>query len=167
MGPDPKPYLLIDVDGVLAPVRASATPPGFTPYTVRASDGQDYEVWLNPDHGEWLNSLHKRFELVWATAWEHNAARLLGPIFGLPSMRVIEFTRRPSLDSSWKLPDVIDFIGEAPTAWIDDYLDSETEQWAERRGAPTLLIRTDGSIGLTREHVEQLVDFSKAVDSHT
>ena len=150
------PYLLVDVDGVLAPFVFGAAPPGFDLHTVRASNGRDYDVWLNPDHGRWLRTLEEHFELVWATGWEHEAPRLLGPLLGLSDMPVIEFTHRPVFGIPlWKLPDVAE--------WIDDDIDVAVESWASRRTPPTLLIRTDRTIGLTRRHVVELVAFGMRV----
>jgi hypothetical protein len=51
-------------------------------------------------------------------------------------------------------------VGTAPAAWIDEDLDTETRLWADHRHAPTLLIERDPAIGLTRDHIRQLVTFS-------
>lgn len=158
-----KPYLLVDVDGVLAPVVFGPAPPGFEMHTVRALTGTDHDVWLNPEHGAWLRMLAELYELVWATGWEHEAHRLLGPLLGLPEMPVIEFTNRPVFGVPlWKLPDVIEFVGDAPAAWIDDDIDVVVEQWAAEREAATLLIRTDREVGFMRDHVAQLVEFAES-----
>ena len=42
-------------------------------------------VLLSPGHGELLTSLADSYELVWATAWEHNANRLICPVLALPN----------------------------------------------------------------------------------
>jgi hypothetical protein len=81
-------------------------------------------------------------------------------------MRVIEFAQRPELNTPLrKLPDVREFVGDAPTAWIDDDLDAEAHHWADRRHAPTLLVQTNRAVGLTRDHVRQLVEFGRTVAS--
>ena len=156
------PYLLLDVDGVLAPFAFVSAPSGFALHTVRVSSGRRYDVWLNPAHGGWLRMLSEQFELVWATGWEHEAPRLLEPLLGLPSMPVIEFTQSPVMGVPlWKLQDVDTYVADRPVAWIDDDLDVAVEHWASRRDSPTLLIRTDGTVGLTREHVAELVEFAE------
>ena len=82
-----RPFLLLDVDGVLNPLSV-AKPSGFTRYKLLG-----YEVWLSTQHGEWLRTLAKWFDLVWATTWEYQAPRLIAPRVGLPQMPVIEVDR--------------------------------------------------------------------------
>jgi hypothetical protein len=158
------PYLLVDVDGVLAPIVTAEAPPGFARHTVRLPTGAFHDVWLNPEHGRWLRVLGRSFDLVWATGWQHHAPRLLSPLLGLPSMPVIEFSNRPQLGTPlWKLPDIITFVGDAPVAWIDDDIDAAATEWMERREPPTLLIRPDRSVGFTANHFRRLTEFSREV----
>ncbi len=158
------PYLLVDVDGVLAPFAFATPPPGFNRHTVLAANGREHHVWLNPAHGGWLRTLGEQFELVWATGWEHEAARLLAPLLGLPQLPVIEFTQLPVFGVPlWKLPDVDSYVADRPVAWIDDDLDDAVARWASRRESPTLLLKTDRTVGLTRKHVAELVDFAERV----
>ncbi len=164
MDPAARPLLFLDVDGVLALSVGSGAPDGFVPYTVTASTGQEHRVWLNPRHGTWLNELGEHFEIVWATGWENDAPRLLGPLLGLAPMRAIVFTERPRVGVRLrKLPDVADFAGDASAAWVDDDLDAEMVRWADQRNAPTLLVEPDSAHGLTRDHVRQLIRFSEDV----
>lgn len=158
------PYLLVDVDGVLAPFVFDFAPAGFASHTVRAASGRDHDVWLNPVHGDWLRMLGEQFELVWATGWVHDAPRLLGPLLGIPAMPVIEFTQPPVFGVPlWKLPDVAAYVADRPVAWIDDDIDIAVEIWASRRESPTLLIRTDRTIGMIRDHVAELAEFAARV----
>jgi len=155
------PFLLLDVDGVLNPVLHGGSLPGFSRHGVEASDGREHVVWLNPQHGLWLNMLAGRFELVWATGWERDAPRILGPLLGLPPFGVIEFTQRPALRVALrKLPDVQRFVGDGPVAWVDDDLGAEAHDWARQRGAPTLLVQPDRHVGLVRRHVDELLAFA-------
>ncbi len=166
MANDPKPLLLLDVDGVLAPVVEDAAPDGFHRHQVTASTGKAHHVWLNPDHGVWLGELRVHFELVWASGWERDAPRLLGPLLGLPPMDVIVFTQRPQLGTPLrKLPDVVARVGDTPMAWIDDDLDAEAHSWANNRKAPTLLIEPQSASGLHRDHVRQLAAFGEHVSA--
>jgi hypothetical protein len=78
---------------------------------------------MNPTHGLWMDALRERFEPVWTSGREHDAVRLLGPNFGLPTMTVIEFTQRPELGITLhKLRDVSAFIGDTPTAGLTTIL---------------------------------------------
>lgn len=160
------PFLVLDVDGVLALSSATATPP-FTHHTLPASDGLTHDLWLRTDHGRWLIcDLGEHFNLVWATGWEHDAPRLLSPLLDIPRMPVIKFAQRPSHGTRlYKLPDVSAYIGRSPAAWIDDDFDRDTCEWAEHREAPTMLVTTDPAIGMTIEHVRRLRDFAHRIAS--
>ena len=71
-----RPFLLLDVDGVLNPIGlqpSDLVPAGFD---VHRLDG--LRVLLAPEHGVWLRELSTAFKLVWATSWEHDANRLIG-----------------------------------------------------------------------------------------
>ena len=158
------PYLLVDVDGVLAPFAFATAPPGFNRHTVRAASGREHHVWLNPAHGGWLRTLAEQYELVWATGWEHEAARLLAPLLGLPPIPVIEFTQPPLFGVPlWKLEDVDAYVANRPVAWVDDDIDIAVERWAGRREPPTLLLKTDRRVGLTRGHFTELVEFAARI----
>lgn len=151
-----RPYLLIDVDGVLNPFGAVVVPDGFSRHELMG-----YEVWLSSRHGSWLNRLATWFDLAWATTWEHHASALIAPQLGLPEdLPVIEF-HRGSAYQTWKLPAVEEFVGDRPAAWIDDDLWTDAFTWAERRHAPTLLIRTTPSLGMTEQDMVRLERFGR------
>jgi hypothetical protein len=62
-----KPYLFIDVDGVLNPSGMSYSArdkSGFEKYDILG-----YKVYLNRKHGKQLLALTDYYELVWATTW--------------------------------------------------------------------------------------------------
>ena len=154
----PTPLLLIDVDGVLCPFFDHDAAPGYE----RLRIGPEM-VWVNRQHGEWLRHLGGVYELVWATTWEHDAPRLLGPVLGLPEMRVIEFTQGAA-GTTWKIADIDAFVDDRPLAWLDDELGPDAFAWAHRRDEATLLVRIDGAVGLTEEHVSLVWDFAETSD---
>lgn len=154
-----KPLLFIDVDGVLSVY-------GFDGAT---RDPRDlYLVDGIPHHipaamGPRVNALLPHFESLWATGWGDRANDHLVHMLGLPSeLEVVEFATRPSTDGSghWKLEELTERAGNSPAAWIDDGHNDACESWAAGRSAETLLVSTDPHVGMTDEHVEQLLAWS-------
>ena len=156
--PAEKPLLYVDVDGVLNP---SSPSDRFLEHEV-----EGLTVRLSPEHGEWLKELAERYDLVWATTWEHLANEHLGPLLGLPKLPVVEFStyRRRDDDPKFRVIQLFETNKWAPIlrhangrrfAWIDDVipLTIRRRAWLHRG---ILLIRTDPAEGLTRHHVERL-----------
>ena len=158
---DPRPLLLVDVDGVLNPWHAVECPPGFREYSFFPGE----RVLLSEGHGDLLRALATSFELVWATAWEHRANRLICPVIALPELPVIEFPPTGPDYVFRKLPAVIDAVGDRPCAWIDDEHQPTHYRWARDRGAPTLIVDIDPAEGLTVRVARQLAEWAAALDS--
>ncbi|MFI6868552.1 HAD domain-containing protein [Nocardia sp. NPDC050406] len=169
-----RPAILLDVDGPLNPFRQGEKPraPEYTMHLLRPKvfpgiAAKTLRVWLNPEHGEWLRELAEATgaELVWATTWEGEANRLIGPVLGLPSLRSVSFGGmriRHSGGRHGKLAGVVAWAGRRPLCWFDDDFQVGDEDWAVERaaeGAPTRLIPVDPTVGLTREHIEIARDF--------
>jgi len=160
---DPRPLLLVDVDGVLNPWRAVECPPGFREYSFFPG----VRVRLSEGHGELLRELASSFELVWATAWEHRANRLICPVIAIPELPVIEFPV-PGTDFFFrKLPAVIDSVGDRPCAWIDDEHWPDHYYWARERAVPTLIVDIDPAVGLTERVARDLADWAAALGDVT
>ncbi|HXZ64234.1 MAG TPA: HAD domain-containing protein [Streptosporangiaceae bacterium] len=153
---DPRPVLLVDVDGVLNPWGATDCPPGFSTHDFFPGE----RVLLSRAHGELLTSLASAYELVWATAWEHNANRFIAPVLALPELPVIEFPVDGRDPYFRKLPAVIEAVGQRPCAWIDDEHRPDHYTWAARRGVPTLIVDIDPAEGLTLDAVTRLADWA-------
>lgn len=159
---DRRPILLVDVDGVLNPWLAEGCPPGFGVYDFFPGE----RVLLSPGHGELLLSLAQAYELMWATAWEHRANRLICPVLSLPELPVIEFPLGGRDLFFRKLPAVIDAVGNRPCAWIDDEHRPDHYTWAESRGVPTLIVDIDPAEGLTGDVVARLAEWAAALSPH-
>ena len=153
---DPRPILLVDVDGVLNPWDAASCPAGFAEYDFFPGE----RVLLSPAHGELLMSLAGFYELVWATAWEDNANRFICPVLALPVLPVIEFPVDGRDPLFRKLPAVREAVGSRPCAWIDDVHLPDHYEWAATRGIPTLIVDIDPAEGLTTAVAEQLAHWA-------
>ena len=147
-----KPLLLMDIDGVLSLF-------GF------ASDSRPEGVWLNVDGivhlisataGEHLQRLGAAYELVWCSGWEDKANEHLVEALALAGP--LPFLTFPPSDGArhWKLASIEAHAAQRPLAWVDDAHDDGCHDWAERRGAPTLLVATDPAVGLTAAQVDEL-----------
>lgn len=163
--------LLLDVDGVLLPVRDHNVPGGYYPPSAdfeRASlrhwdTGDLTEIWVPPANTDRLRRLGESFDIVWATGWGHHANDIIAPLHRLPSLPVIELVWSEdlrSLKTSWKLPVIREFVGDRPCVWIDDHIGEDVEVWARRRDAPTLVMRADYLSGLTDDIVERALAFA-------
>lgn len=151
-----KPVLFVDVDGVLSlfGFPADAELPGHFHWI----DGIAH--CIPPDTGPRLARLADRFELVWATGWEEKANEYLPAILDLPfrELPCLSFDGRARFGSShWKLDALSEYAGTRPAAWIDDNVADGGREWAQLRAAPTLLIETQPPVGLTDEHVDELL----------
>ena len=144
---------------MLNPWAAETCPDGYREYDFFPGE----RVLLSPGHGELLTSLAGAYQLVWATAWEHNANRLIGPILALPELPVIEFPL-PGRDLFFrKLPAVVDAVGDRPCAWIDDQHAPDHYAWANQRGVPTLIVDIDPAEGLTSQIAERLAQWAASL----
>jgi hypothetical protein len=151
-----KPILFVDVDGVIS-LFGFAPDAAHLPGPFHWIDGIAHCI---PDvAGERLKRLVDHFELVWATGWEEKANEYLPFILGLESeFPVLTFDGRAVFGSAhWKLDAIDEYAADRPAAWIDDNLDDACKLWALERGAPTLLIETESSVGITDEHVDELL----------
>jgi hypothetical protein len=152
-----RPILFVDVDGVIS-LFGFAPDVGQLPGPLHWVDGVAH--CIPPAVGDRLVRLADRFELVWATGWEERANEHLPFLLNLPfaDLPFLTFDGRAVFGSAhWKVDAIADYAGERPAAWIDDNLNEECHFWAKVRPAQTLLVETDPSVGLTDEHVEQLL----------
>jgi hypothetical protein len=145
----------VDVDGVLS-LFGFAELPG----PLHWVDGVAH--CIPPESGPRLARLAERYELVWATGWEEKANEYLPYLLDLPfrELPYLTFGGRAVFGTAhWKLDAIDAYARERPLAWIDDSLDEECWAWARSRSAPTLLIETKSAVGLTDDHVQQLLDW--------
>jgi len=146
------PLLLIDVDGVL-----SLYGTGDGDLIGVLIDGVPH--LLSRDAAAALRGVAAGFECVWCTGWEERAEehlpRLLDLPGGWPHLRFGEPVEKAT--RHWKLSAIEAHARpEEPVAWVDDEHDATCEAWAAERPGPTLLVRTEPSVGLLPEHVTLL-----------
>jgi hypothetical protein len=159
-----KPILFVDVDGVISlfGFRSADDLPGPFHWV----DGIAH--CIPPESGELLVRLAERFDLVWATGWEEKANEYLPGILRLPfrELPYLSFDGRAVFGSShWKLEAIEAYAGDRPAAWIDDHMEDACWGWARAREAPTLLIETEPSTGMTEAHVRELLAWADTVEA--
>jgi hypothetical protein len=182
--------LLVDVDGVLSLFGAARVPGVPQPAGARAASGAagngdaplaaagaDHPVagsfhsidgilhFLSSTAASHLLSLWDLYEPVWASGWEEKANEYLPHLLGLPSaLPYIRFSARENARRSphahWKLQSIAAYVGERPTAWIDDAHSPACHEWASARAAPTLLVSTAPEQGLTAKEAGLLVEWA-------
>ncbi|GAA2194030.1 hypothetical protein [Micromonospora lupini] len=162
-----KPWLLLDIDGVLNPVGDHADR-GFTPH-----DLHGYQVQLNPEHGVLLNALDREglVELRWATTWNDAANAYVAPVVGLADpLPVLVIDRALAgpvpFGVNWKAASVLAEADGMPFAWLDDFFTDPDRRWAEARvldtGVPTLLVPIDPAVGLLPDHLDQVRSWAQS-----
>jgi hypothetical protein len=159
----PRPLLLVDVDGVLSLFGgARAAAQTLVPTLI---DGTPH--LLSRPAAEALRELAPAFECVWCTGWKERADAHLPHLLGLPrGWPHVRFTSRPDHGGHWKLGGIDAFAGpDRPLAWIDDHLDDACDAWASARRGPTLLLRTDPEVGLTRALAARARAWSATLDA--
>jgi HAD domain in Swiss Army Knife RNA repair proteins len=159
-----RPILFLDVDGVIS-LFGFAPDAGPLPGPLHWIDGIAH--FIPEEVGKRLVRLADSFELVWATGWEERANEHLPFILGLPfgDLPCLTFEGRAVFGSAhWKLDAIAEYAADRPAAWIDDNIDDDCAAWAESRSFPTLLVQTDPAVGLTDEHVEELLGWADGLD---
>jgi hypothetical protein len=150
-----KPLLMVDIDGVISLF-------GFPPHN--RPDGSFHSIdgifhFLSSNAAAHLLRLASVFDLAWCSGWEEKANEYLPHLLGLPpSLPFLSFARSPGrANAHWKLDAIDDYAGTRPLAWIDDAFNGACHAWAQARTAPTLLVQTDPTIGLTTKETELLI----------
>jgi hypothetical protein len=154
----PRPALLLDVDGVLNPYGTVTCPEGFAEYDLFPGEEP---VRLCPAHGEWIGELRQVFDVAWATAWNDDANRLLAPLLGIAALPVVSMPSAPFQPRD-KVGPVARFAGQRSAVWIDDLHPEEAWAWSASRREPTLLIPVEPAIGLTRQAVDQALQWASS-----
>jgi hypothetical protein len=180
---DPRPVVAIDVDGVinaLAPgdrfvehrltIEAGVGP--VSPF-IRGGGRSDTAavVRVDPAVVAWVNSLHIRAQVVWATTWEHAANTVLAPAVGLTPFEVAVTVEDhpPRLgyvknkdSAAWKAEALAEMFDNRPLVWLDDLATRYRthDYWRHPDDdAKTLVLVPDKDTGLTVHDMETVDAF--------
>jgi hypothetical protein len=153
---------MVDIDGVISlfgPPRDRGPAGSF-----HAIDGIPH--FLSATAATHLRSLADAYDLVWCSGWEEKAEEYLPRLLNLPAgLPFLHFERSRgagrSLNGHWKLDAIDAYAGGRALAWIDDAFDESCHAWADRRPAPTLLVRTDPARGLTATEASLLETWAR------
>ncbi|MEU7766697.1 HAD domain-containing protein [Nocardia sp. NPDC049190] len=155
-----RPLVFLDVDGPLLPFGADTRP------EPRTSAPDWHLARLSPKVGLRLAALP--CQLVWATAWEHEANTEMAPRIGLPRLPVVawpdssdEHQREDQwLGLHWKTRTLVDWAAGRPFAWVDDEITDSDRDWvASRQQGRALLHRIEASRGLGDEDFAVVEDW--------
>ena len=100
---------------------------------------------------------------MWATGWEERANEHLPYLLKLPfrDLPTLIFDGRAVFGSAhWKVDAIDEYAGDRPAAWIDDNIDEACHAWADSRSRPHAARGDAPPVGLTDEHVEELLDWA-------
>lgn len=168
----PRPWLFLDLDGVVSPVPPRGADRDEIPLGYMTWDGAIYQPMYVDQHlPAWAQSLDAAFDVVWATSWQRTVLGAVAEPLGLPAWPVLtwpltlEPTRRQGGRGRLrqKTAVIVEHLRRDPRpfAWADDF-------HARRCPPPPvrdlqldcLIIRPAVRIGLTAAHVDDLLAFA-------
>lgn len=144
--------LFLDVDGTLLPSHGEML-------DATLVDWQEWQSHRNPRlalvdraHGGRLLSLD--CDLVWATAWMHDANEVIAPLLGLAPLPVADLPEAPLEDPvgtlHWKTAALVAAAGGRRFVWLDDEISDVDRAWVDtHHKGSALLHRVDPTSGLT------------------
>jgi len=163
-----KPFLLIDVDGVLNAINGSQSRKTYDIFQVGP-----YWIRMRHELSDWLYRLSDHYHLTWCTMWDDEANQELSPKLDLPSLPYVPCWDSQDVFPSWngldlhcKVPPIEEHLKDRPFAWIDDTIgpgDLLWSAWRDDEVAPTRLLRIDPRIGLAEHHVNKLIEWAERI----
>jgi HAD domain in Swiss Army Knife RNA repair proteins len=170
-GEGSKPLLMVDIDGVISLFGGwdGGRSPSPRDGGNRPRDGSLHSIdgalhFLSSTAAAHLLDLSALFELVWASGWEERANEHLPHLLGLPPrLPYLRFARAVGrANAHWKLDAIDAYAGRTRAlAWIDDAFNPACHDWARVRPAPTLLVQTEPTLGLTAREAARLSSWAR------
>ena len=157
--------LFLDVDGTLLPSDGAK-------FDATLVDWQEWQSRRNPllarmdrTHGRRLLAL--ACDLVWATAWMHDANEVIAPLLGLPPLPVADLPEAPLEDPigtlHWKTVALVAAAAGRRFVWVDDEISDIDRAWVgAHHGGSALLHRVDPRSGLTEADLAAVGDWLDA-----
>ena len=179
-----KPYLLVDVDGVLNPLSFWAKNSVVTRFVEWVghdiyvpSQGRSYLVHLNETlHKPMFERLAEHYTMMWATTWDVEAQTLIAPKLGLPKWDVVPMCNSRSAEYkeyyggnyAWsplysKTKPIAKWAEEnniSRFAWVDDQAFVDDQAYFDGRGLKGKVFTIDSAEGLTLEDEKNLIDWA-------
>jgi hypothetical protein len=167
-----KAALLLDVDGPLNAYTArDRSMEGRTIHQATTSTGETFPVRMRASDGPDL--LNTGCELIWATTWEDDANKAIGPLIGLPNLPVIDWIDRDHWNPErlyWKTKRIVSWMNEnrpgIPFLWLDDEVTKRDRVFIEENcaeGSGILLITP--RYGLEEGHFERIEEWKNEINS--
>lgn len=149
---------MVDIDGVISLFGGALDPRAGAPAgsCLHSIDGTPH--LLSSSAAAHLLALAGDYELVWASGWEERANEHLPRLLGLPpALPFLRFERAVGRSHAhWKLAAIERHAAGRALAWVDDCFNEACHEWARARAAPTLLVATDPTLGLTEREAQLL-----------
>lgn len=161
--------LLLDVDGPLNAYTArNGASNGRIEAMATTSSGAVYKVSVAPSDGPRL--LATGCELIWATTWESDANKAIGPLIGLPELPVIDWVTKDHWTPErlyWKTKRIVSWMNEnrpgIPFLWLDDEVTKRDRVFIEESCAPgSGILLISPKFGLEEGHFEHIEEWKNA-----
>jgi hypothetical protein len=112
----------------------------------------------------------QHYEVHWASMWMRMANDELAPRLNIDPIPYVNFNSVRSLvlfrGDTYKMPAIIEHVGNRPFAWVDDHIGDDAFQWAAHReidkNIPTKLFRTAPEDGM-EPFIEDIIEWGQSI----